>query len=346
VWRDPETLQIGLDPERALLVTGIETPLAEIVDSLTGLRTEDAVVTRALAKGASRTATRTLLRLLTEGGALDDAEATLPLDLGPAERERLRPDLAASSLAEGTLDGGTGSLDRRRRTTVAVHGAGRVGATVAAMVSATGVREVIVVDRSPVRSADLAPAGAGTADLGVSRAEAACRAAERVAPSTRVGTVGPGELADRPDVAVLAPDYEPDRDLADAFVRAGVPHLVVRMRDGRALLGPFVLPGESSCMRCHDLRRAAGDPGWPEILDDLLAAPGPTPACDVTLATAAASQAVLHVLAHVDGHRPPSVDATLEMSLPFGATRRRSWSPHPACGCQWSPQAQPEPAPD
>ena len=244
------------------------------------------------------------------------------------------------------LDGGATSLGRRRRTSVAVHGAGRVGATVATLVSAAGVRAVTIVDRTPVQPSDLAPAGLTTADLGRPRAEGACRAAERVAPSTQVGTVRAGELATRPDVAVLAPDDEPDRDLADAFVRAGIPHLVVRMRDGRAILGPFVLPGESSCLRCHDLHRAARDPGWPAVLDHVLAKPGTAPACDATLATAAAAMAVLHLLAYVDGTVPPSVDATLELSLPVGATRRRSWTAHPACGCQWNPEPPlPGPAP-
>jgi molybdopterin/thiamine biosynthesis adenylyltransferase len=342
LWRDRETLQVGLDPDRALLVTGLDPALVEVVEGLTGRRTVEAVVTRAMARGASGMGTRKLLSLLADGGVLDDAAAASGRHgLGPAEMERLRPDLAAHSLARGSLDGGADVLARRRRTRVAVHGAGRVGATIASLVSSAGVRAVTIVDRTVTRPSDLAPGGLCAADLGTPRADGACRAAERVAPSTEVSTVRAGELAARPDVAVLAPDDEPDRHLTDAFVRAGVPHLVVRMRDGRAILGPFVLPGESSCIRCHDLHRAARDPYWPTMLDHLLTEPEAAPACDTVLATALAAAAVLQVLAYVDGLVPTCVDATVEMGLPVGEQRTRTWSPHPACGCRWDPESHP-----
>lgn len=343
LWRDRETLQIGVDPDRALVVTDLGPALVEVVDGLTGVRTEEALVHDALSRGASASATRRLLRLLAEGGALDDAEsARAALEgLGPAERERLRPDVAACSVATGSLDGGAETLARRRRSRVAVLGAGRVGASIATLVAAAGVGRVSVVDPTLTRHSDLAPAGLDAGDVGTPRAVGACRSATASAPSSEAAPVADGHLVARPDVAVLAPDDEPDRKLADTFVRAGIPHLLVRLREARAVLGPFVLPGESSCIRCHDLHRAARDPGWSQVLAQLMAEPSTSAACDVVLATNVASAAVLHLLAFVDGVRPPSVDATIEMDLPFGASRRRSWSTHPACGCQWDPEPLP-----
>ncbi len=346
VWRDRETLQIGLDPERALVVTGLEAPLGEIMGDLTGTRTEEAVVNQALAHGVSGPTTRRLLRLLADAGALDDAEsaASALRDLGPAERDRLRPDLAACSVADGSLDGGAATLAGRRGARVAIHGAGRVGASVATLVASAGVGWVGIVDATPARPADLAPAGLAGGDVGVPRGVGAGRAATAAAPSTAVEVVGERHLVARPHVAVLAPDDEPDRQIADMLVRAGVPHLVVRMREARSILGPFVIPGESSCLRCHDLHRTARDPQWPRVLAQILAEPAAAPACDVVLATNVAAQAALHVLAFLKGTHPPSVDATLETELPVGAQRRRTWAVHPACGCQWDPEPAPPPA--
>jgi bacteriocin biosynthesis cyclodehydratase domain-containing protein len=343
VWRDRQTLQIGLDPDNALVVTGLDPALGEIVNNLTGRRTEEALLAQARAHGVADTRARRLLRILADAGALDDGDidGAAFSGLGSAERQRLMPDLAARSLVSKSSDGGASTLVRRRRARLAVHGAGRIGASIATLLGAAGVGTVLVADLTTTRPSDLAPAGLGPVDVGGSRAAGVRRAVTALASSTQVSVLGESAVPVRPHVAVLAPDDEPDRTLADALVRAGIPHLVVRMRDARAVLGPFVLPGESSCVRCHDMHRAARDPAWPRVLAQLLDAPSHTPACDVVLATVAAAYVSLHVLAFLDGVRPPSVDATLEIDLPFGTVRRRTWSAHPACGCQWDPEPRP-----
>ncbi|REF35507.1 ThiF family adenylyltransferase [Thermasporomyces composti] len=342
VWRDHQTLQIGLDPDNAVVVTGLDPALRKIVDNLTGRRTEEALLAQARAHGVTDTRARRLLRILADAGALDDGDVdgTVLCGLEPTERQRLMPDLAARSLVSKSPDGGTGTLARRRRARLAVHGAGRIGASIATLLGAAGVGTVLVADPTKTRPGDLAPAGLGPVDVGRPRAAGVRRAVTAFTSSTTVSVVGESTPL-RPHVAVLAPDDEPDRMLADALVRAGIPHLVVRMRDARAIVGPFVLPGKSSCVRCHDMHRAARDPAWPRVLAQLLGAPHHAPACDVVLATMTAAYASLHVLAFLDGMRPPSVDATLEIDLPFGSVRRRTWSAHPACGCQWDPEPRP-----
>jgi len=104
-------------------------------------------------------------------------------------------------------------------------------------------------------------------------------------------------------------------------------------------VGPLVLPGRSSCSRCHDLHRADRDPGWPSVAAQLAgtARPRGPAACDVVLATAVAAHAGLQALAYLDGDpAPPAVDGTIEVALSDGSVRRRSWTRHPACGCTWS----------
>lgn len=343
VWRDHQTLQIGLDPDHALVVTGLDPALGEIVDNLTGRRTEEVLLTQARAHGATDAGARRLLRILAEAGALDDGDVddAALRGLGPVERQRLWPDLAACSLVSGSPDGGAGTLARRRRARLAIHGAGRIGASIATLLGAAGVGTILVADSTTARPGDLAPAGLSSVDVGRPRAAGVRRAVSAAAPSTQVSVAGEAAVTVRPHLAVLAADDEPDRTLADSLVRAGIPHLVVRTRDAHAVLGPFVLPGRSSCVRCHDMHRAARDPAWPRVLAQLLNAPNRGSACDVVLATLVAAHASLHVLAYLDGTSPPSVDATLEIDLPLGTVRRRTWSAHPACGCQWDPEPHP-----
>jgi hypothetical protein len=62
----------------------------------------------------------------------------------------------------------------------------------------------------------------------------------------------------------------------------------------------------------------------------------PVPACDAALATLVAGLATAQVVGFLDGHDVATMDATVEATLPSALPRRRSWQPHPACGCTWS----------
>ena len=165
------------------------------------------------------------------------------------------------------------------------------------------------------------------------------RAARRVAPSVRPRS----RVPDQPDIAVLTIVGAVDPRLPDRLVRRGVPHLFAAVREGTGVIGPLVLPGRSSCQRCHDLHRTDRDPAWPSIAAQLSGtASHVTTPCDVVLATTVAAHAALQVLAFLDGDRDgsaadrlPTVDGTLEIARADGRVRRRSWSRHPLCGCSW-----------
>ena len=108
------------------------------------------------------------------------------------------------------------------------------------------------------------------------------------------------------------------RERLDPLVRRGTSHLVVRLVDGAALVGPFVVPGVTACLRCIDAHRSdprsrprgrhhplrAGQLAGP----DRTAYPtSPTP----LLATVAVAWAVRDVVAHLDGRRPSTWSRTL-----------------------------------
>ncbi|MGN6781524.1 MAG: hypothetical protein ACTHJH_08485, partial [Marmoricola sp.] len=45
---------------------------------------------------------------------------------------------------------------------------------------------------------------------------------------------------------------EPARELLDDWLREGRSHMVVRVVDGRIVIGPLVVPGRTACLRCID----------------------------------------------------------------------------------------------
>lgn len=335
VWRDEVTLQIGLDPERALVIAGVDPPAARFVETLDGTRDLAAALAGAGAVGIGEQRARFLLDLLGRSDVLDDATpGARPLaTLSPQDREQLEPDLAALSLTCPGPQAGVLALARRGHACVLVVGAGRVGASVASLLAAAGVGRVLVEDPAPARLADVGPAGLLPESVGTSRQDAARSALRRRAPATR--TDPPEDRG--PDVAVLAPVGELDPDLPARLLRTGVPHLPLAVRETLGVVGPFVLPGRSSCLRCAHLRRVDRDPAWPSLAAQLVyGRPAPSPACEVSLATLVAAQGAMEVLALLDGSaRPATVDGTLETRLPAGVTRRRTWGSHPACGCRW-----------
>lgn len=324
IWRATDTVQIGLDPERAIVLTGLSPGLRAVLDDLDGTGSVETVTARALARGVDSGAARRLLNLLAEGGVLADAAADPP----PPGR------------------GDAPQLDRQH-SRVHVYGAGRVGASTASLLASAGVGRVSIVDPEPAGPDDLAPAGLHRRDLGTPRGRGAERAVRAVSGSAVTARDGDapatteGAVPERPTVALVLTDRaEVDRSLPDLLVRRDVPHLVARVRESVGLLGPFVIPGTTACLRCHDLYRADRDASWPHVLAQILAGRDRA-SCDVTLATLLAALATLHTLAYLDGQAPPSLNGTLEVRPPGGAPRRRSWTPHPRCGCQWDhlPQA-------
>jgi hypothetical protein len=160
------------------------------------------------------------------------------------------------------------------------------------------------------------------------------RAVARILSASGVASVMLGAIQDRrPDLAVIVGRQHPDR--MNSLVSNGIPHLAVLAGEAIGVVGPLVIPGKTSCLRCLDYFRASKDAAWPLILAQLaLRRPDP-PACDAVLTAAVAAQAAAQTLIAID--RSPSsaatVNGTLELVLPDWRWRRRTWEPHPACFC-------------
>lgn len=335
LWRDPTTLQIGVRADHAVVVAGVDDAAAHLVEAIDGTRDDQALRLTARSLGLEAAVADALLRLLGEAAVLDDAMAADPLtDLPAIEQERLTPDLASASLVSGRPGGGPSTLTRRRRAKVTVVGAGRVGGTVAAVLAAAGIGQVAVDDPGTCRPRDCGPVAPRLADVGATRGHATRTAISRISGVVSTDDVARHEQA---DVAVLAPSGSLDPAVPDELVRAGVPHLLAHVREATGVVGPFVLPGRSACLRCLDLHRTDRDPAWPMIAAQLAVQSRRSgiEACDVALATFVGAVCALQVLGWVDRGDAATRNGTLELTLPDWRIRRRSWHPHPACGCRW-----------
>ncbi|MEV0823243.1 ThiF family adenylyltransferase [Nonomuraea rubra] len=182
ILRDERTLQLGVHPLRAVMLSGLTQPVREWVEGLDGTRDLETVLREAALAGLDEFRARSLLDQLAAQGALHDA-ATGPgslRDLPLAERDRLRPDLNALDLGSTAPDGMIALFERRRRSRVRVYGAGRIGAQVVALLAAAGVGHIRVLDPDEARPQDITPGGLTWAEVGLAREAGAVAVARRL----------------------------------------------------------------------------------------------------------------------------------------------------------------------
>jgi hypothetical protein len=325
LWRDRETLQLGRNPARAVVLAGLDDTTRSVLTLLDGTRDDAQLRRDAAAHGCPPDRTATLLGLLDDAGALADAGAPRTAGLDLRERERTAADAAALALLAGRET--PGCLLRRRAARVRVVGAGRVGSALAGLLACAGVGAVDVDDGGLTRPHDTGPCGPGLGDVGRSRGEAVRERLAAAAPSVDL-------LPGAAHLVVLAPADGASVEEHRAVLSGGVAHLVAEVRETVGVVGPLVLPGSSTCLHCLELARSDLDPDWPALsaqLSQPLRSPVP---CDGVLALAVATQAAAQVLTALDALEPPAaVGATLEMALPDWRWRRRTWLPHADCGC-------------
>ncbi|MGB3438000.1 MAG: hypothetical protein WBA97_04525 [Actinophytocola sp.] len=314
-------LQIGLDPRHATVVEGLSDQVAAAAGRLTGDRTRDQ-----LADGlgdADRQALTDLLGSLHTQGLLEDATPT------PA---RLSGEVSAAQVH--ALASGLPPHDHpigRADLAVVVQGDGRLAPAIGCLLATAGVGWVHVAATGTVRPEDTG-AGYRAEDIGVPRLVAARRALRRAEPNVRTAQF---DAARAPDLVVLADALVPRPERVDMLMRAAIPHLFVRVRDTTGIVGPLVVPGLTSCLRCADLHRCDRDACWPQLAVQLV---GQTQLTDLagTQATAAfAAAQVLEAAGWLRGtaERPTTCETSVALEPRTATARHRAWSAHPRCPC-------------
>ncbi|MDO8306969.1 MAG: hypothetical protein Q7V58_01255 [Actinomycetota bacterium] len=247
------------------------------------------------------------------------ASADLPIPAAEARR------LLRGLLAAGALDDAARIPDAVRWARAEDRDlvAGRFGAVLRstrdldaayAVMSAREAARVVVLGREPV--------------LAEAR-EAMSAAGLGAAASVREANVAVVAERGHPDVAALA-----DHDLPD------LPHLRIGVLGDRAVVGPIVVPGRTSCQRCAHLHRRDADPAWPLLAVQWAQATSAlaSPPLDPLLVRAACLQAALLLREWCEA--PDAVtqwgNVAIEVALPRLQATRVGRPSHPLCGCLWA----------
>jgi bacteriocin biosynthesis cyclodehydratase domain-containing protein len=327
LWRDRHTLQLGLDPTRAVLVEVADPAVVRLLDLLDGAHTEHDVLAHATRLRIPADDARKLLDGLHRAGLVVGAHTLLPTTLPEPMRQRLSAEAAGIALRRTDAATPAQVLRRRAAARVVVTGRCRLGAPVALALAQAGVGHVSPELSGRVAASDTAGGGVDAADLRRPKAEAVAAAIGRTAPGTETGPVRRGSA----NIVVQAGVDRPAALIAESFAQRRQAHLVLEIRDGTAVVGPLVRPGAAPCLNCLDLHRRDRDPAWPGLAAQLAGAPAGD-ACATPTLIAAAGYAAAEVLTFLDGGMPETIGGATEISAP-ARLRRRIWPPHPGCTC-------------
>ena len=224
-----------------------------------------------------------------------------------------------------------------------VAGSGRSRADAAALAADAG-------DRAATLRAGRSEARVEVVTAGSREAEAV---AEDLTDLLRAASLRPQRLPHGrlPAGAATAPERltgllvavgEPPRETVDAWIRSGTPHLLVRLTEGSAVIGPFVLPGETACLRCVDAHHTDVDPSWPLLVTQYASVvtreredtvPEPV---DRLLAALACAWAARELASCAEGRLPATASVTVRLDPQLTSLETHRWPRHPACGCGWA----------
>lgn len=332
VWRAPGVLQIGADAERAVVLRNVTAELAAFIAGLDGTRSTRQLVEQAPV--GPEPAARVLETLARAGVVVDLAESAGDRPIAaehPALSGRLAPELYGRAL--GHLASSPAAAMRARSSAhVVIVGGPRLGPAVASILAAGGIGRLAVVLPGQVGPGDLVPGGPTAQDVGRDRYAALRDAVGRISPSVRLTQPG---ASDHPDLVVITEPVDPAGDRPRMLMRTGTPFLSALVRERRGVIGPFVIPGRSSCLQCQAAVRRELDRHWATVQTQLLSSPPPPgDGGEATLVMLTAALVGTQVLQWVDGERSPeTIEATLEIALPELVLERRYWPRHDLCSC-------------
>jgi hypothetical protein len=232
-------------------------------------------------------------------------------------------ELQLTTSQDDVNDGGRNSFRKRSRARIDIYGCGLIGAGIARVLSASGIGELRLIDQRNVTSQHLPVTSLES--VGLNAARDLGRSISRDYPKILSRKIK------QPSLVIITRQPTPSEILT--WMNYSIAHLLIESRGDAIELGPLVIPGKSSCLRCLTLDRLDRDPNWYFV--ELCGQSDYEP--PAALAQVAAGIGALTALAILDSTSvpPPLTDTTLriEANLVISAAVRRR---HPRCGCAWT----------
>lgn len=257
---------------------------------------------------------------------IDELDRAQMLDLEAPSKSGSEnwPELQMVTHRKGVHDGGRQALRNRARSRIDIYGCGLIGASLARVLAASGIGELRLIDQRSISSQHLPIAP--LASVGLNAAKDLEHRLSRDYPKVLSRKIK------QPTLVIVTRQPSPSEILT--WMNFSLPHLPIESRGDCVEVGPLVLPGRSSCLRCLTLDRLDHDSNWysVELCGQVEHEP---PAALAQLAAGISALAALSLVDSPESQALSLVDTTLRVdgALAISAVSRRR---HPRCGCAWA----------
>lgn len=213
------------------------------------------------------------LTILRKKGLLEDASAMPSFDLSPQELKRYDRHFSFFSHFNDDRYEYQGILKSAK---VAVLGLGQVGAQVLSSLAACGIGEIRVAGDGVVEGRDLGSFYT-EAEIGKTKREAAQLSVSKINPHVQVESVegkvssveDAMDLIDGADLVIVCvdgPSISIFRWVNEACLTKKIRWTSASLNGNEAIIGPSIVPFETACYTCYELRRKANETFYEEYL--------------------------------------------------------------------------------
>ena len=166
------------------------------------------------------------------------------------------------------------------------------------------------------------------------------RLADAVREAVNASGMHLAEPTDTPDATILC---SPGHSRVIPMSMPSLPHIHVGTHGSQSVVGPMVVPGRTSCLRCAQLHHRDADPTWPLVAvqwQQHTEGAG-APAQDHLLLSHCATYALILLRAWIDQPEATerwgnlAIETDLGSHNPSLAPHVVSRPTHPSCGCTW-----------
>lgn len=322
--RDRNCIQVDLDPNHSLLLTGEITQIRQFLNQLDGEHTASELM--AAFPFAQRALTMLEQRGLLETELLD---SQITATLTNEQLSQLIISQRSHQAAVGRLDFGLTRLRRLTDSYLWLTGAGPATALLALLFAQQHIGRIKLDKLDDFRAKDLPfwlPA-AGPID------ELLIQALQRTSANLKL--TQPTGMPN-PDLVVIADSPWLDPESAISYLNRGLPHLLIDARITEVTVGPLVIPGESSCLTCAERNLTGVDRSWPVMRKLIGQHQKEQP--DWLLLQLACTFAVLQItgaIASGDLTKSALVNQRWRFRLPGPTIEVQSQPTNMFCSCQW-----------
>ena len=324
--RDTTFLQIGIHPARSVIVP---KEAEALLGMLNGCYSMEQI---ADALSAKHPETQEIIQALRNNDlVIEGPSKSLDIDLNEIQRlNHVRETRGEHQLAQ-----------RRLETEISIYGAGRLGTTIALLLSSSGFPHIRIHDERPVTSDDAIAWGAGRLDIGQRRDRVCALLMERVNRGSLSRQLHPRMSTPR-KLAIYVMDCSGDWPwfdplMIESFQHNETDHVVVAATHDTVRWSSVITPGDTPCTRCEYQRIVDRDSLWPVITQQLRTR-SPLDLSPAGLVIAGAAQIVSSLSVWLQGDEIDS--GATSLVWPTLEREFSPWSFHPACGCDWMNDAR------